>query len=160
MEPDENLPKARDESPGEAAAPISSKGFGEQVLDEEALPSEVVEVLKELPPSQRQIISSLVRVSSHTQSSGSSSLIKRITPEHITQTLNNIDKENDRGFKKSQSSEVTKRIGMGAILILVLMVFGYAGVTKDKDLAEKVIIAGISGLGGFGAGVALSKKEP
>jgi hypothetical protein len=67
---------------------------------------------------------------------------------------------NERKFKKSQSSEVTKRLGMGAILVLVLMVFGYAGLTKDKDLAEKVILAGISGLGGFGAGVALSKKEP
>ncbi|WNN87927.1 hypothetical protein [Gloeocapsopsis dulcis] len=48
---------------------------------------------------------------------------------------------------------------MGAILVLVLMVFGYAGLTKAKELAEKVIIAGIAGIGGFGAGVAVSKKE-
>ena len=36
------------------------------------------------------------------------------------------------------------------------MVLGYAGLTTDKELAEKVIIAGISGLGGFGAGVPAS----
>jgi hypothetical protein len=49
---------------------------------------------------------------------------------------------------------------MGAILFLILMVLVYAGLTKDKDLAEKVIIAGIAGIGGFGAGIAISKQEP
>lgn len=158
MEPDENLPNVGKNPTETKLRPPSSTFSEEQALDDEAIPSEVVEVLKELPPAQKQIVTSLF--SARIQSSSSSSLIKRVTPEHITQTLNNLDKENERGFKKSQSSEVTKRIGMGAILVLVLMVFGYAGVTKDKDLAEKVIIAGISGLGGFGAGVALSKKEP
>jgi hypothetical protein len=48
---------------------------------------------------------------------------------------------------------------MGAILSLVVIVFVYAGVTKDKDLSEKVVLAGISALGGFGAGFAIAKKD-
>lgn len=94
-----------------------------------------------------------------TSSSSSSALAKRVTPEHITQTLENLDKENERDFKKSQAGEATKRLGMGAILVLVLMVFGYAGLTKDKDLADKVLTASLTDLGGFGLGLAAGKKE-
>lgn len=125
--------------------------------EEEAIPTEVAEALEELPPEQRRMVSSMFLSMSRISPSRSSALAKRVTSEHISQTLDNFEKENERDFKRSQSGETTKRLGMGAILVLVLMVFGYAGLTSDKDLAEKVIIAGISGLGGFGAGVATNK---
>ena len=147
--------KSKDELQEEATTPTSDKSSEEGVI-----PTEVVEALKELPPEQRRIVSSTFLSMERMSSKSSSALVKRVTPEHITQTLDNLEKDNERDFKKSQSSEITKRLGMGAILILVLMVFGYAGLTKDKELAEKVILAGISGVGGFGAGVAVSKKEP
>ena len=147
--------KSKDELQEEATTPTSDKSSEEGVI-----PTEVVEALKELPPDQRRIVSSMFLSMGRMSSTSSSALVKRVTPEHITQTLDNLEKDNERDFKKSQSSEITKRLGMGAILILVLMVFGYAGLTKDKELAEKVILAGISGVGGFGAGVAVSKKEP
>lgn len=137
-----------------------SKSDGLEDDDREAVPAEVAEALEELPPEQRRMVSSMFLSMSRMSSSRSSALDKKITPEHISQTLNNLEKENERDFKRSQSGETTKRLGMGAILVLVLMVFGYAGLTNDKDLAEKVIIAGISGLGGFGAGVAVNRKEP
>lgn len=147
--------KSKDELQEEATTPTSDKSSEEGVI-----PTEVVEALKELPPEQRRMVSSMFLSMERMSSTSSSALVKRVTPEHITQTLDNLEKDNERDFKKSQSSEITKRLGMGAILILVLMVFGYAGLTKDKELAEKVILAGISGVGGFGAGVAVSKKEP
>ena len=128
--------------------------------EEEAVPAEVAEALEELPPEQRRVVSSMFLSMSRMSPSRSSALTKKVTSEHISQTLNNFEKENERDFKRSQSGETTKRLGMGAILVLVLMVFGYAGLTNDRDLAEKVIIAGISGLGGFGAGVAVNRKEP
>lgn len=137
-----------------------SKSDGLEDDDREAVPAEVAEALEELPPEQRRMVSSMFLSMSRMSSSRSSALDKKITPEHISQTLSNLEKENERDFKRSQSGETTKRLGMGAILVLVLMVFGYAGLTNDKDLAEKVIIAGISGLGGFGAGVAVNRKEP
>lgn len=153
-----SLPDSNADSSEEVASPpeLSSE---ELSSGEGVVPTEIVEALKELPPNKRQMVSSMFLSMERLSSSGSSALVKRVTPEHITQTLENLEKENERDFKKSQSSEVTKRMGMVATLVLVLMVLGYAGLTKDKDLAEKVIIAGISGIGGFGAGVAISKKE-
>lgn len=156
--PEKRLEQASSESKG-AAQEEDALGSDASSVDEGVVPTEVVEALKELPPDQRRIMSSVFLSMERMSPSRSSALVKQVTSEHITQTLDNLEKENERDFKKSQASEITKRLGMGAILILVLMVFGYAGLTKDKDLAEKVIIAGISGLGGFGAGVAVSKKE-
>ena len=144
-----------DDSQEEFNTPTSDESEDE----EEVVPAEVAEVLEELPPKKRQMISSMVLSMERMSSSGSSALVKKVTSEHIDKTLNNLDKENERDFQKSQSNEITKRLGMGAILILVLMVFGYAALTKDEDLAEKVMIAGISGLGGFGIGIAWSKKN-
>lgn len=154
---DEDLPKSEDNPQRELAASTSNTS-SENQSDEDVVPSELLEALNELPPNQRKTITSTFLSMERMSSSSSSSLAKRVTPEHITQTLNNLEKENERDFKKSQSGEITKRSGMVAILVLVLMVFGYAGLTKDKELAEKVIIAGIAGIGGFGAGVAVSKK--
>lgn len=155
---DEGLTKSGDDLQRKLTSSISSES-SENQPDEEVVPTEVVEALKELPPKQREVMSSMFLSMGRMSSSNSSSLAKRVTSEHITQTLNNLEKENERDFKKTQSSEITKRLGIVAILVLVLMVFGYAGLTKDKDLAEKVIIAGIAGIGGFGAGVAISRKE-
>lgn len=156
---DEDAPYLSANLQGAASTSSSNAPSQAPMPDEEAVPTEVVEALKELPPDQRQMVTSLFLSMGRISSSSSSSLAKRVTAEHITQTLNNLEKENERDFKKVQANEITKRLGMGAILVLVLMVLGYAGVTKDKELAEKVIIAGISGLGGFGAGVAVSKRE-
>ncbi|BAU12033.1 hypothetical protein LEP3755_25610 [Leptolyngbya sp. NIES-3755] len=150
-------PKPTGEQNTELAASASNTSSDSQADD--AVPTEVVEALKDLPPDQRKVVSSMLISMNRISSSGSSSLAKRLTSEHITQTLDNLEKENERDFKKSQSSEVTKRLSIGAILVLALMVFGYAGLTKDKELAEKVIIAGISGIGGYGAGVAARKRE-
>jgi hypothetical protein len=131
----------------------------ESIEEEDAVPAEVAEALKELPPERRREVTSLFLSMQRMSSPASSVLMKRITSEHITKTLDNFEKENERDFKKSQASELTKRLGMGAILLLVLIVLVYAGLTKDKELAEKVIIAGISGVGGFGVGVAASKSN-
>lgn len=161
----ENTPNSQSTEPSvdcsEEMSPSTSSASSEaRSVNEEAVPTEVVEeALKQLPPEQRGMMKSVFLSMERMSSSNSSQLAKRINSEHITQTLNNLEKENERDFKKSQAGEVTKRLGMGAVLVLVLMVFGYAGLTKDKDLAEKVIIAGISGLGGYGAGVATRRKE-
>ncbi|EPF17219.1 hypothetical protein PN470_10920 [Microcystis sp. CS-574] len=115
------------------------------------------EVLEELPPKEKkQIVSMMMMQGSSRQSSP---LVKQLKSEHITQIIENSEKENQREFEKSKISENTKRWGMGAILALVAVVFVYAGVTKDRDLSEKVVLAGISALGGFGAGYAVAKEK-
>lgn len=59
----------------------------------------------------------------------------------------------------TQKPENTKRYAMGALLALVTIVLVYAGLTKDKELSDKVMTAAISGLGGFGIGYAAKSKE-
>lgn len=118
------------------------------------------EVLEGLPAKEkRQIVSSLSIMAMQGSSRQSSPLAKQLKPEHITQIIENSERDNQREFEKTKISENTKRWGMGAILALVVVVFVYAGVTKDKDLSEKVVLAGISALGGFGAGYAVAKEK-
>ena len=137
---------------------ISQSALNQSEADEEVVPPELTEALEQLPQAFREKVSTSSFLMGGVMSPRSNALTKKITTEHISQTLENFEKESERNFKRSQSSENTKRLGMGAILVLVLMVFAYAGLTKDKELAEKVIIAGISGLGGYGAGLAMSKQ--
>jgi|GEM_PF-2187786 len=160
----DNVPEKQSEQSsskpnGDLQNNVTAPTSDESTADEEDMPPEVVEALKELPQDKRQMVLSMFLSMGRMTSPSSSALVKRVTSEHITQTLDNIEKQDEREFKKSQSGEITKRLAIGAILILVLMVFVYAGFTRDTELAEKVIIAGISGLGGFGAGFAVRKKD-
>jgi len=41
---------------------------------------------------------------------------------------------------------------MGAVITVITIILIYAGVTKDKDLSEKIIFASISAIGGYGYG--------
>ena len=123
----------------------------------DVLPPEVLEALPE--EAREQVVGGLSIMAMHGSSRQSSPIAKNIKPEHITQIIGNSEKESQREFEKSKISETTKRLGMGAILSLVVIVFVYAGVTKDKDLSEKVFLAGISAIGGFGAGYAFGKDK-
>lgn len=143
----------------------SSLGDQSEEQEDESLSSAIAdiiptEVLDALPPKEKkQIVSSLSIMAMQGSSRQSSPIAKQLKPEHITQIIENSEKENQREFEKSKISENTKRWGMGAILSLVVVVFVYAGVTKDKDLSEKVVLAGISAIGGFGAGYAVAKNK-
>ena len=155
----------------ESDGSISKDSQGEQdseqrvingILADNTLPTEVIEAVGELPPNQQMIVKSMLTATASITKSPSSLLARSVTPEHISKTLQNNDQERERQFKRDQAAETTKRLGIGAILSLILMVLIYAGVTSDKETADKVIIAGITGIGGaiggFGAGVAYSKK--
>lgn len=116
------------------------------------------DVIRELPAgAKQQIERSLVMMSGGSRTL--SPIAEKVTSEHITQIIENAEKESQREFETSKINENTKRWGMGAILSLIVIVFIYAGVTKDKDLSEKVVLAGISAIGGFGAGYAVAKNQ-
>jgi hypothetical protein len=96
-QPEQISSKAQSESREEATASASDN----LSLDEGVVPTEVVEALKELPPEQRRMVSSMFLSMGRMSSSSSSALVKRVTPEHITQTLDNLEKGNERDFQKS-----------------------------------------------------------
>lgn len=122
----------------------------------EDAPTNILEAIKELPPSERKIVSSLVAQIS----SGPfpSPIANKVTSDHISQVISNSERDNERAFLSDQNAEITKRLAIGAILLLVVIVLLYAAFTKDKELSEKVITAAISALGGFGVGLAVGKQ--
>jgi hypothetical protein len=144
-----NLRKAED----------SSSVSDDELKTPEVLPEELQEALKSLPSDERQMIQALILSSRVSSVSHSSPISKQITPAHIGEIIKNDDKADERKHQRSQSRQTTNRLGMGAILFLVIIVLTYAGLTKEKDLAEKIIIAGISGIGGVGAGYAIGKQK-
>lgn len=119
-----------------------------------ATPDEILppEILEELDPQQRKFIERSMLFMGSASAQKSSPLAKKINAKHIDKIIDNSDKENERQFKTSQASERTKRYGMVAGLILVGLVFLYAGQTKDRELAEKIFIGALSGAGGYGIG--------
>jgi hypothetical protein len=145
---------------GKQQSEISDVLSQEQDDDDESLIADILppEMLEGLPPeAKRQVSLSFMAMRGSTRQS--SPLAKQIKPEHITQIIANSEKESQREFEKSKIGENTKRWGMGAILSLVVIVFAYAGVTGDRELSEKVVVAGISAIGGFGAGYAIAKDK-
>lgn len=132
-----------------------SEELSEGQADKDAV--EVIEAFKELPLQERRIFSSLI--ARFTSGPEPSPISKKLTSEHITQLIEASDKDSQREFQSAQSAETTKRLAMAALLALVLFILGYAGLTKDKELAEKVMTAGIGALGGYGVGVATAKQK-
>jgi hypothetical protein len=72
-----------------------------------------------------------------------------------------VKQETENRHKREFAKEATKRLGMGLIFATIVAVMVYSGLTKDKDLSEKVIDVAIGALGGLGAGAVLlrDKKE-
>ncbi|MGK7957931.1 MAG: hypothetical protein AB4063_22155, partial [Crocosphaera sp.] len=99
-------------------------------------PDEVAEEIKKLPPEVRK---SLTMLSISGGISPSSDIAKSITSEQISQIIDSSDKENEREYQKFQISESTKRYSILSILLLVLMILIYTGLTKDVQLSEKII---------------------
>ena len=144
-EDDKTLKPKTSESPEEISAELS-----------QALPDEVMAELEKMSPQMRGIMS--MSFMQRELSSGSP-IAKKLTPELIGKLIDNNEKDNQRELEKFRSAENTKRLSLGSILSLVLMVLIYAGVTQDKQLSEKIITAGLGVLAGFGAGYAIAKKD-
>ncbi|AFY69696.1 hypothetical protein Pse7367_1405 [Thalassoporum mexicanum PCC 7367] len=88
-----------------------------------------------------------------------SPIARKVDKEHISQIINNGAKEVELQAETDKRGENTKRLTIGAVIVLIAMTFGYAGITKDKELSAKIIDVGIGAIGGFGAGYAVSKQK-
>jgi hypothetical protein len=126
----------------------------------EDIPEPLVEFLKELPQEERNHVESAIRLTmgmGRISSSQSSPIAKHINSGHIDKIIESANADGERKFKEHNTSETTKRMTMGSLLILVLMVLIYSGTTKDKELSEKIMTLGSGFLGGLGAGAVLNR---
>jgi hypothetical protein len=88
-------------------------------------------------------------------------------PEKLLKYLEKYD-ETQSGISKikaeNQNSEQietqkTRRLGMGLVFAIALSVLVYSGLTGNKEFLEKVTIAAISSIAGFGVGISQKKKD-
>lgn len=118
------------------------------------------EILNQLPSEERERLKLISIMGSFTKGNrNNSEITKKVTSQHIDKIINSYENENQREFELKKANEITKRWGMISVIVLVCMIFLYSGITKDKDLSVKVLTAGISALGGFGAGYAVGKSK-
>lgn len=117
---------------------------------------DTAEVLESLPPEAQRIMRSLSIQGSFPVFSP---VQKKITEEHITQVLNLADKDSQRKLDEIKSTETTKRLAIGAVLILVISVLIYSGITKETLLSQQIIGVVMGALGGAGV-VTVFRKTP
>jgi hypothetical protein len=110
------------------------------------------EILNQLPPEAQRIISVQLTQMRGGLPHGPSPIAQKLSPEHITAIIQNGENESVRDFTLAKIGQNTRRIGMGAVIAVITIILIYAGVTKDKDLSEKIIFASISAIGGYGYG--------
>lgn len=110
------------------------------------------EIFSQLPPEAQKIISVQLTQMRGGLSPGPSPIAQKLSPEHITAIIQNGENESVRDFDLAKIAQNTRRIGMGAVLAVITIILIYAGITKDKDLSEKIIFASISAIGGYGYG--------
>lgn len=119
-------------------------------------PEEVEEVLESLPPEAKQVINSLmirgsVPVFSPVQ--------RKITEEHITKVLELADKDRDRELQQFLSSERTKRLAIGAVVFVIIVILIYSGITKETFLSQQIINIVVGAFGGVGLIGVFKKKD-
>lgn len=110
------------------------------------------DILSQLPPEAQKIISVQLTQMRGGLPPGPSPIAQKLSPEHITAIIQNSENESIRDFTLAKIGQNTRRIGMGAVIAVITIILIYAGVTKDKDLSEKIIFASISAVGGYGYG--------
>jgi hypothetical protein len=120
------------------------------------LPDEVAQELEKLPPEAKQIMRSL---SIQGSMPVFSPIQKKITEEHITRLLEISDKDSQRQLDVLKISETTKRLAIGAVLVLVISVLVYAGITKETFLSQQIINIVVGAFGGVGLTNVFKKKD-
>lgn len=117
------------------------------------------DILSQLPPEAQKVISVQLTQMRGRLSPGPSPIAQKLSPEHITAIIQNGENESVRDFDLAKIAQNTRRIGMGAVLAVITIILIYAGITKDKDLSEKIIFASISAIGGYGYGKSESRTD-
>ena len=110
------------------------------------------EILSQLPPEAQKFFSVQLTQMRGGLPVGASPIAQKLNSEHITAIIQNNENESVRDFDLAKIGQNTRRIGMAAVIAVITIILVYAGVTKDKDLSEKIIFASISAVGGYGYG--------
>ena len=138
------------EKPSDAETTQESGGENRDIIPEE--------ILDALPEEERGRVASIIK---QTMISGvmrqSNPITEKITSDHITQIIDTSDKRDARDRSDKQKEQIYNLVllTLGLIFIGFLVVF-----LKDSpELLNKIIIAIIAFVGGFGAGKLRKPKD-
>lgn len=127
--------------------------------DTEPSLDEAVKALRDVPPSDRKqietVLQSTVGMIEHT--SPETELFKKVTPEHITHYLDDSRDNMHLGYKDRTQNRVFKGflvvVGMVAFIVIIVLL-------KDKpDILEKVLYAAGGLVAGAFGGYGFGKKN-
>lgn len=97
----------------------------------------------------------------------SSQILVQKTPDKLLDFAESNDRRQFEFYTKMEQArhqrrlarETTTRMGIGAVLGVIGVAFGYAITTGDARLAEKIVTTVVGGFGGVGIGVVLAPKK-
>ena len=115
------------------------------------------EILEAVPAEERGRFISIMKESMFASfMSGNDPIAEKITTEHISKILENVDVQDkrDRDERKSEKNYQIIFLLIGLVFMGLLIFF----LKDDKDLLYKIIIAIISFIGGFGIGKTRQKN--
>ncbi len=90
-------------------------------------------------------------------------LAQKASPDALKDVLEFVrstdDKESQRKYELEGKKETTKRLGMASVAIALIAVLVHAGITKNNDLAEKLLIGTVAGISGVIYGKSQRDKD-
>lgn len=111
--------------------------------------AEMTTAFTKMPEPMRQVFLAMTRTIS--RNTPSHSLFEKFTPEHTSQFLDNIRRDDENEYKLKSSNRwfhvIYVFFAMAFLLFLIVFLL-----PKDKDLLNKIIELLIAFGGGFGAG--------
>jgi 1,4-dihydroxy-2-naphthoate octaprenyltransferase len=90
-------------------------------------------------------------------------LAEKASPDALKDVLEFVrstdDKESQRQYELEGKKETTKRLGIAFIATALIAVLVHAGITKNNDLAEKLLIGTVAGISGVMYGKSQRDKD-
>lgn len=110
------------------------------------------EVLEELPEQRRRRITQYTSMLAQFAGPVFNPVLRRVTPEHITQILANSEAQNQRDAEANKSHRRYNFLYFLATLIALLAVLFFFGIREQYDLLLNIAIGILGFGGGFGVG--------
>jgi hypothetical protein len=154
-------PESGPENPGDVSSPLAP-GFPappEQASKVDPSALELPEVLRKLPPEQREVIESTVHSLIYS-GPAANPIASKLTSEHVTQIIGFIGKQTDKECEERREVRKYNFFGYFLVgLVALLLVLWYAVRTNQRELLIGVAIALMSFIGGYGIGMSRRGRE-
>lgn len=121
----------------------------------------VNEAINKLPENERRIFAEFQALTMQGVMPTSNPLVEKISPEHITTVLANVDKESERAYKFDILGKIIGSIVFVIILIaIVALIYVFRNHMNDiSEILKMLIYGSLGAFGGYGFGLRKGKDE-